>query len=60
MLRGPRALLLAEGPGWQHQSWHENLHAAALYLAAVTEVPQALYEQALHDLGRRLDLERAA
>lgn len=45
--------LLAEGPGWHHESSHQTLEDAATFLAAVPSVPQRLYEQALSDLERR-------
>lgn len=52
--------LVAEGPGWQHCSEHGSLHEAMQLLAFLPQVPQQLYEESLHDLQRRLALERAA
>lgn len=54
------AELVAEGPGWCHRSRHANLDEAALLLAFLPQVPQPLYEASLHDLQRRLELERVA
>lgn len=55
-----RVELVAEGPGWAHRSVHADLSAAALYLAWLPQVPQHLYDEALRELTRRLDLEQAA
>lgn len=60
LLSGHRAELHAEGPGWSHRSAHPSLQAAATFLAAVPQVSQSLYEEALTELERRLRLERAA
>ncbi len=52
-------VLCAEGPGWQHQSEHASLEDAALLLAFLPQVPQALYTASLDDLQRRLHAEAA-
>lgn len=49
--------LMAEGHGWQHNSTHLTLHDAATFLAAVPQVPDALYQQALDELERQLHFE---
>lgn len=60
LLSQGRVILMAEGPGWSHESHHASLHDAATFLAVVTQLPQSLYQEALDDLERRLMLERAA
>lgn len=55
-----RVRLVAEGPGWLHESSHATLHDAATFLAAVSQLPHTLYLEALDDLERRLSLEQAA
>lgn len=53
VIRSGRVGLSAEGQGWQHQSWHDSLEAAALELALLPQLSQRLYEQALHDLSEQ-------
>ncbi len=60
LLSPGRVQLLAEGPGWSHSSGHSSLHDAATFLAVVPNVGQALYEEALSDLERRMAFEQAA
>lgn len=55
-----RVRLVAEGPGWQHESTHATLEDAATFLAVVPRLPQALYEQALDDLERQPQFDGAA
>ncbi|WP_135228579.1 hypothetical protein [Deinococcus fonticola] len=57
LLQSGAVHLLAEGPGWQHASTHAGLQDAATFLAVIPQVPQALYEAALGELERRLNLE---
>lgn len=57
---GGRVRLLAEGPGWQHESIHATLEDAATFLAVVPRLPQSLYEQALDDLERQTQFDGAA
>ncbi|WP_102125179.1 hypothetical protein [Deinococcus planocerae] len=45
--------LIAEGPGWHHDSLHATLEEAATFLAVVPSLGQDLYEQALDDLEHR-------
>ncbi|BDP42468.1 hypothetical protein DAETH_24370 [Deinococcus aetherius] len=45
--------LIAEGPGWHHDSLHATLEDAATFLAVVPFLGQDLYEQAIGDLERR-------
>ncbi len=52
--------LVAEGPGWSHESTHPGLHEAATFLAVLSQLPDSLYQEALDDLERRLSLEQAA
>lgn len=58
LLRGARAELLAEGPGWQHHSAHPTLADAVRFLATLPDVDAALYAEALGDLEGRLALEQ--
>lgn len=60
LIAGDRARLVAEGPGWSHDSSHATLHDAATFLAVLPQVPYPLYLEALDDLERRLALEQAA
>ncbi len=57
---GGRVRLLAEGPGWQHDSLHATMEDAVTFLAVVPRLTQALYEQALDDLERHPELDGAA
>lgn len=57
LLCSGRVRLMAEGQGWQHESSHASLHDAATFLAVVPQVNGALYNQALDDLERQLQLE---
>lgn len=52
-----RVTLMAEGPGWHHNSEHETLEDAAGFLALLPRVSQRLYMQALDDLERQLRFE---
>ena len=56
LLENGRALLLAEGPGWNHKSYHATLERAALHLALLPQISQALYESALAELERQSEL----
>ena len=60
LLAGEQVRLVAEGPGWHHESIHPTLEDAATFLAAVAEVPQGLYEQAIGDLERQAHFDGAA
>ncbi len=55
LLEEKRVLLLAEGPGWSHRSSHSTLERAALSLALLPGVSQALYEGALAELERQAE-----
>ena len=55
-----RVRLVAEGPGWSHESTHAGLHDAATFLAVLPHLTDTLYQEALDDLERRLSLEQAA
>ena len=60
LLSGSRVRLIAEGPGWHHDSLHATLEDAATFLAVVPQLGQDLYERALDDLGRRVHVDGAA
>ncbi len=60
LISGGRVRLVAEGPGWEHDSLHATLEDAATFLAVVPRLPQGLYEQALSDLERQTQLDGAA
>ncbi len=53
LLTSGRVRLIAEGPGWHHDSLHAALEDAATFLAVVPGLDQDLYERALDDLERR-------
>ncbi len=50
---GAAAWLLTEGPGWNAQQRHHDLHDAELALAWLPDLPQELYLQALSDLEQQ-------
>ncbi|ADV66795.1 hypothetical protein [Deinococcus maricopensis] len=52
LIDGASVLLRAETHAWQHDSAHATLEDAALTLALLPEIPQALYEQSLADIER--------
>ena len=56
LLENGRALLLAEGPGWSHRSYHPTLERAALHLALLAQVSQSLYDTAMNELNRQSQL----
>ncbi|SMB89403.1 hypothetical protein [Deinococcus hopiensis] len=60
LLGSGQVWLVAEGPGWHHESVHATLEDAATFLAAVSNVPQRLYEQAVADLERQAHFDGAA
>ncbi|GAA5513257.1 hypothetical protein Dcar01_01986 [Deinococcus carri] len=60
LIHAGRVRLVAEGPGWQHDSTHATLEDAATFLAVVPGLPQMLYEQALDDLERQTQWGGAA
>ncbi|MFC4452917.1 hypothetical protein [Deinococcus sonorensis] len=57
LLQNGQVLLSAEGPGWTHQSTHLTLERAALQVALLPQVSQALYESALSELERQAQME---
>lgn len=60
LLAPGRVRLIAEGPGWHHDSLHPTLEDAATLLALVPRLPHALYERALGDLERQMQWGGAA
>lgn len=60
LLGGGRVRLVAEGLGWFWESSHATLEEAATFLAALPQLGQNLYEQALNDLDRETQLGGAA
>ena len=52
LIEDGRVLLLAEVQGWSHRSAHSSLDRAALHLALLPQVSQALYDSALREIER--------
>ncbi|THF88602.1 hypothetical protein E7T09_05260 [Deinococcus sp. KSM4-11] len=58
LIHAGRVSLKAEGPGWHHDSTHATLDEAAIFLAAVDQVPGDLYRQALDELDRQVQFDQ--
>lgn len=48
-----RIILMAEGPGWRHQTAHPTLERAAIQLALIPNISERLYNEALDELQRQ-------